>query len=68
MIISKKRYDLNMARAVEEAHKQLMIEAELREMRRIMFEDLERVRNDVRRLEAKIETMESCKRSVEVEG
>ena len=51
MIISKKRYNADIAKAVEEVHKQNYIENELRELRRMMFEDMERLRNDMRRLE-----------------
>ena len=54
MIISKKRYNEAIAKAVEEVHKQHYYDNELRELRRMMFEDMERLRNDMRRLEAKV--------------
>ena len=52
MIISKKRYNEAIAKAVDEVHKQIRLENELRELERLVFEELERLRNQVRRLEA----------------
>ena len=57
MIISKKRYNEAIAKAIEETNKQRYIENELRELRRMMFEDMERLRNDMRRLEGIVEAM-----------
>ena len=54
MIISKKRYNEAIARAIEETNKQHYIENELRELRRMLYEDMERMRNEIRMLEAKM--------------
>lgn len=54
MIISKKRYNEAIAKAIEETTKQHYIESELRELRRMLYEDMERLRDQIRMLEAKM--------------
>lgn len=54
MIISKQKYNEAIAKAIEETNKQHYIENELRELRKMLYEDMERMRNEIRMLEAKM--------------